>query len=71
MLNWRIVSNFIIYSFVIFLLDIDECVVNENRCSYKCNNMEGSYICFCVDGFRLDVDNVICIGSVKVELRYY
>ncbi|RMX36464.1 hypothetical protein pdam_00010052, partial [Pocillopora damicornis] len=60
-LDWRIASNSTTYSSAIFPLDIDECAVNENRCSHKCNNTEGSYTCSCVDGFRLDADNVTCI----------
>ncbi|CAH3044151.1 unnamed protein product [Pocillopora meandrina] len=60
-LDWRIASNSTTYSFAIFPLDIDECAANENRCSHKCNNTEGSYTCSCVDGFRLDADNVTCI----------
>ena len=70
-LDWRIASNFTTYSSAIFPLDIDECAANENRCSHKCNNTEGSYTCSCVDGFRLDADNVTCIGSVKAKLRHY
>ena len=70
-LDWRIASNSTTYSSAIFPLDIDECAANENRCSHKCNNAEGSYTCSCVDGFRLDADNVTCIGSVKAELRHY
>ena len=67
-LYWRIASNFTTYSSAIFPLDIDECATNENRCSHKCNNTEGSYACSCVDGFRLDADNVTCLGGVFIIL---
>ncbi|PFX32349.1 Mucin-4 [Stylophora pistillata] len=45
--------------------DIDECATNEDRCSHDCSNTEGSYTCSCMDGFRLDGDNVTCIGLDK------
>ena len=55
-------------AFVLLLpSDIDECATDENRCNQKCNNTEGSYLCSCVDGFRLDTDNVTCIGRNSSE----
>lgn len=57
-------------AFVLLLpSDIDECATGENQCNQKCNNTEGSYLCSCVDGFRLDTDNVTCIGRIWNEYK--
>ncbi|XP_060603455.1 mucin-like protein isoform X2 [Ruditapes philippinarum] len=40
-------------------LDIDEC--NHNVCDHNCINTDGSYICSCKAGFRVDYKNIsIC-----------
>lgn len=35
------------------MIDEDECVVNNGGCSYKCLNIEGSYECVCLKGFKV------------------
>lgn len=41
--------------------DIDECnSTSDNRCQQKCENTEGSYQCSCMEGFRLNPDEVSC-----------
>ncbi|XP_055859998.1 uncharacterized protein LOC106058961 isoform X2 [Biomphalaria glabrata] len=37
-------------------VDIDECN-GTNPCEQSCTNTEGSYICSCPDGYRLDMSN--------------
>lgn len=42
-------------------IDNDECL--SNPCSQRCNNTEGSYNCYCMEGFYLDQDNHTCVGK--------
>lgn len=39
--------------------DIDECE-NIIICEYKCYNIDGSYCCFCCDGYRFVSDLRVC-----------
>jgi hypothetical protein len=43
-------------------VDIDECTEGTSGCSHICSNTEGSYICSCQSGYRLDNDNHGCRG---------
>ena len=44
--------------------DIDECATNTNTCDQLCNNTIGSFLCGCMDGYRLIVmDNSTCDGN--------
>ena len=44
-------------------IDIDECRSNTDGCSQVCTNTEGSYICSCNSGYRLNEDRHTCNGS--------
>jgi len=50
--------------YIVFILpDINECLGNHG-CSQDCANNVGSYICYCRDGFKLDItDRKTCIGK--------
>ena len=44
-------------------LDIDECTEGTNRCEQNCQNIVGSYYCWCDSGFRLDRNRRDCDGK--------
>ena len=44
------------------VLDIDECAVDNDGCSYGCQNLQGRYICTCPIGFELDRTQKNCKG---------
>ena len=45
------------------LSDINECEDNNGSCSHICVNTEGSFECFCRDGYVLDSDGKNCSGT--------
>ena len=45
------------------LSDIDECSSSNGGCSQICNNSEGSYNCYCQQGFYLEIDGRTCLPS--------
>ena len=47
----------------LFLADIDECVDGSHGCEQLCNNTKGSYLCSCLDGYRLQINRLSCQGS--------
>ena len=42
------------------LLDIDECIENDNDCAQTCVNTRGSYLCSCDPGYHLASDGHSC-----------
>ena len=40
--------------------DINECATNSGGCSQGCNNTDGSFHCFCDDGYDLSDDGRTC-----------
>ncbi|XP_053388080.1 uncharacterized protein LOC123542570 [Mercenaria mercenaria] len=40
--------------------NIDECAVGPNPCGQICNDTDGSYKCFCKEGFKLNIDGHKC-----------
>ena len=49
-------------SVIVFLADIDECLL-DNNCDQECVDELDGYSCGCYDGFRLADDAVSCIGK--------
>ena len=50
-------------------VDIDECATNTSTCEQLCTNTIGSFLCSCIDGFRLNVtDNSTCDGKLQHRL---
>ena len=47
-----------------FNTDIDECTANSSTCEQLCSNTIGSFVCSCMDGYRLNItDNSTCDGT--------
>ena len=44
-------------------IDVDECATDVDNCEHNCRNTNGSYLCTCREGFRLDSDRHQCDGS--------
>lgn len=57
------VHYYIIYTQLLIFVDINECELNTDGCSDYCVNQEGSFICTCALGYRLDADSKTCIGK--------
>lgn len=49
--------------------DINECLINNFGCSYKCINIPGSAYCICPDGFKLDADNKTCVDVDECSIK--
>ncbi|XP_056110763.1 very low-density lipoprotein receptor [Rhinichthys klamathensis goyatoka] len=41
-------------------VDVDECVDRPDFCSHYCNNTQGSFVCFCSQGYVLEPDGRSC-----------
>ena len=54
-------SNTILY--YNFSPDINECDESNGGCSHYCINTEGSFECFCRDGYILVSDGKNCLGA--------
>lgn len=44
-------------------VDIDECSEGTDNCEQGCNNVGGSYNCFCAEGCQLNSDGSTCSGN--------
>ena len=44
-------------------VDIDECDLGMDGCAHNCTNVIGSYVCSCMSGYVLDIDEQDCIGK--------
>ena len=53
-----------------FSTDVNECML-EPPCQQLCNNTEGSFVCTCENGFRLNEDGVTCNGMVLWHILAY
>ena len=54
------------------IADINECLMNNGGCSQICINTNGSFMCSCLTGYSLSIDNTTCqgmCGSAKAELH--
>ena len=58
----------VLVKFVYFLTfpDIDECATGE--CDQGCENNEGSYRCFCFQGYRFISDSQ-CVGELNTLIQ--
>ena len=51
---------------MLFCLDIDECAEGKSGCDHDCTNTDGSYVCNCMSGYRLDMDRHTCNGQYLI-----
>ena len=56
-----------------YFLDINECHVDNGGCSQICTNTEGSFECFCREGYILDGDGKNCLGTrvIYIHIVYF
>ncbi|KAK7084984.1 hypothetical protein SK128_001572 [Halocaridina rubra] len=47
--------------------DVDECALPE-RCQHHCENTNGSYICLCPPGYRLNINQRTCDGVTYAHI---
>ena len=50
-------------TFSIYVVDIDECKLNNGGCKQICENTPGSFQCKCNKGYTLDTDGKACKGN--------
>ena len=48
--------------FLVFFVDINECLTDNGGCDHTCVNEVGTYHCECNIGFLLDEDKHGCSG---------
>ena len=51
---------------LLLCLDINECEDDNGGCSHNCSNTEGSFECFCSDGYEFDNNGDTCIGTCAI-----
>ena len=63
--EWKPNPIFILFSFFLFLTDIDECKTYSDKCHLNatCSNTHGSHVCTCKPGYTGDGRN--CTGTVN------
>ena len=48
---------------MIYLIDVDECLINNGGCNQGCVNTLGSFYCVCIHGYELKMDKRTCVNS--------
>ncbi|TAF43918.1 MAG: hypothetical protein EAZ63_13030 [Runella slithyformis] len=54
---------------LIFVLDFNECLVNNGSCSHECINTAGSYHCSCPEDHVLQSDRLTCTEGENLSGR--
>ncbi len=58
--NWDSMLNFAVV-LIAYSLDVNECEeITRGNCEQECRNFNGSYQCFCREGFKLESDERSC-----------
>lgn len=52
------INNIFIFFLSLYFLsisyaDVDECITGVAQCDQECRNTEGSFVCYCKDGYRM------------------
>lgn len=50
------------YFWVSITIDVDECFYDYDNCEHHCNNLDGSFQCYCEEGCELKNDSFSCQG---------
>ena len=53
-----------------FILDVDECLVNNGECSQACINTPGSWTCTCTPGYQLGLDGHSCYRKLTLAIKF-
>ena len=48
----------------IIILDLNECILNTDKCAHHCINTLGSYSCSCETGYKLSSNGLHCDGKL-------
>ena len=51
------------------LAEIHECLEGSHVCDQRCTNTNGSYVCSCNAGYRLNEDGHTCTGKPKKHVK--
>ena len=49
--------------------DVDECTVGNGGCEQVCNNIQGSFLCDCHQGYLLNIDGFSCQGHNYINFE--
>ena len=52
-----------------YVLDIDECQESRPCIKGRCENVEGSFVCRCDEGYMLDATGRRCMGKDRLNAR--
>ena len=55
--------NINIVHYMLFYVDILNCMINDHNCTQICVEVEGSFNCSCYPGYELQEDGVTCTGN--------
>ena len=60
-------TKYLFVTWSILCPDINECTLGISGCSQICINTIGSYVCECLIGYELSMDNATCDGEALLE----
>ena len=66
--------NINIEHYMLFYVDILNCMINDHNCTQICVEVEGSFNCSCFPGYELEEDEITCTGShhkIRKSLEVY
>ena len=65
-LNVRAQGGYLIQVIInlLFILDVNECLIKKGGCDQICLNKPGSRECKCHNGYRLAPNKKTCIGNI-------
>ena len=57
------------YHITITVTDTNECAKDNGGCEQDCINTQGSFRCYCQDGYELMTNNRGCLGRHSCKLQ--